>query len=48
MTTVIRWVPSRGKWVVVDDTGAPLAFSSRIESLTRHFPDADVEYPDAG
>lgn len=39
----IKWNATRGKWVVYDMTGGPLAQSSRLESLTRHFPDAEVE-----
>ena len=43
MTTVIRFDAQRGKWVVVDETGAPLAFASHKWALIRHFPDAVVE-----
>jgi hypothetical protein len=42
----IKWNDARGKWVVLDMTGGPLAFSSQLDSLTRHFPDAEVEERD--
>ena len=42
----IKYDATRGKWVVLDMTDGPLAFSSRLESLTRHFPDAEVEERD--
>ena len=43
---VIRWNPERSRWLVLTD-GVPVASSTKLERLQRHWPDAEVIDPAA-